>query len=456
MRNKFSKFALLAAFGLALAFTFSCSGDGGSGGGPNTIKKERISGVSQKGPFVEGATVKIYELDANLKEIGNIPFEGKTDDDGNFQIGITNGQLASPYIALEVSGKYVSEVNGQQSTVPITLKAVADVSVKSNVNINVLTHLEYEKVLKLVNSNTKFEGAKKAAQKQVLNALGIDETGIASEDMTLFGGSASDSTLLLASIILQANRSTDDVIGLLAAISNEINGNGTLSNSTKSKIANGVASLDMDDVKDHLPPNAKAPSNDDVSATLQGTKAPSTDVSGTWNASGGRSVIFAGNTFNYKVNNETEYSGTFSVSGSIMTFKLSTGDTASCNFTLSADTFVISKHPDQSVNGTYTKGSGGGSGNTVACKYIYTFEEPINGNTSSEICEEISGSLISQIKQEVKESCEVEVNGTFYNSCPSGYVLKCEYDDDDDYEGTYYFYDSEFRGLSCEEVFYKM
>jgi len=279
MRSKFSEIALTAAFGLALAFTLSCSDSGGGGGSPNTIKKERISGVSQKGPFVAGTTVKIYELDANLKLTKNPPFEGKTDDNGNFQIGITNGELTSQYIVLEVSGNYVSEVNGNQSTTPITLKAVADVSVKNSVNINVLTHLEYDKVLNLARSNIKFEYAKKAAQKQVLNALGINETGIASEDMALFGSSASDSTLLLASIILQANRSTDDVIGLLAAISNEINSSGTLSGSTKSEIANGVDYLymNMDEVKNHLPPNAKAPSNDDVSATLQGTNTLSSN-----------------------------------------------------------------------------------------------------------------------------------------------------------------------------------
>ena len=83
-------------------------------------------------------------------------------------------------------------------------------------------------------------------------------------------------------------------------------------------------------------------------------------LSGTWYASGERSVVFAGNTFNYKVNNETVYSGTFSVSGSTMTFNIGT-QTATCNFTLSADTYVISNHTDPRVNGTYTKTKDGGS-----------------------------------------------------------------------------------------------
>jgi hypothetical protein len=88
---------------------------------------------------------------------------------------------------------------------------------------------------------------------------------------------------------------------------------------------------------------------------------------GTWNASGGRSCTFTGNNFTYTVNGTTLYSGTFSVSGSTITFTISLG-IASGNFTLSATTLVLSNHTwDNSVNGTYTKDTSGGTtpgGNT--------------------------------------------------------------------------------------------
>jgi hypothetical protein len=81
---------------------------------------------------------------------------------------------------------------------------------------------------------------------------------------------------------------------------------------------------------------------------------------GTWNASSGRVIVFSGNTFNYKVNNVTQYSGTFSVSGSTITFNESSLGSASGNFSLSENTLVLSNHTwDSSVNGTYTKDSGG-------------------------------------------------------------------------------------------------
>ena len=100
------------------------------------------------------------------------------------------------------------------------------------------------------------------------------------------------------------------------------------------------------------------------------TTVDTASFAGTWKASGERSIVFTGNTFNYKVNNVTQYSGTFSASGSTITFNESNLGTASGNFTLTATTLTLSNHTwDNSVNGTYTKEGGsesvGGLGNKV-------------------------------------------------------------------------------------------
>jgi uncharacterized protein (TIGR02145 family) len=269
MKKSLAKIALSASFGLALALT-SCSGDDGGGKSHKTVKKEKISGVSQKGPFAQEATVKVYELDENMNK--GKSFVGKTDDKGNFEIEI-NSELSSPYVILEVSGSYVSEVSGQSSNGSITLNAIADVSNRDNVNINVLTHLEYDKALKLAKSGTDFEDAKKAAQEEVLNALGISGSGVKnSEDMTLFGGNAGDSVLLVTSVILQADRTTEEVSSLLSEFSSEIKNSGTLSEATKSEVTNGVESLNIDDLKGNiwkLDPAAKVPSLDDIQKIVE-------------------------------------------------------------------------------------------------------------------------------------------------------------------------------------------
>jgi hypothetical protein len=81
-----------------------------------------------------------------------------------------------------------------------------------------------------------------------------------------------------------------------------------------------------------------------------------TSINGTWEASNGRVIVFTGNTFEYKVNGATQYSGTFSTSGSTITFNESNLGKASGNFELSESTLVLSNHTwDSSINGAYGK-----------------------------------------------------------------------------------------------------
>jgi len=249
---------LAAGFGLALALTFSCSDSGSDEvSRTNVVTREKISGVSQKGPFAKGTKVKIYELDENLEKTSKY-FDGKTsDDEGNFEISIEKGELTSPYVIVEVKGNYANEVTGKKSDGTVTLSAIADVSGKNTVNINVLTHLELEKVIKLAKAGTKFDKAKETAQKEVFDALGISNSQVKnSEDLSIF----SDSLLLMASILLQGTRSTDDVSDLLAEFSKEIKENGVLKPETKADLASGLAGVDMDKVKNNLPEGAKMPS----------------------------------------------------------------------------------------------------------------------------------------------------------------------------------------------------
>jgi len=289
MRKSFSKLAFTASLGLALALTLSC-GDSDSGGGDSgAVTKDKISGVCEKGPFSQ-AMVTIYELNENMEKTGN-SFTGTTDGKGNYVVEITSGKLASPYIVLEVNGKYANEVSGGQTTGSIKLNAVADVSgSKSTANINVLTHLEYDKVIKLAKSGKKFEEAKKEAQKEVLNALGFSATGVKnSEDISLFGGSASDSLLLVASVWLQGERSVQDVSALLEKFSEQIKDNGTLSSSTKAEIENGFKNVDLGEVMDNLQnlnPDAKVPDIEDIKDKFP-KDDPSSGSAGTSSSSSG-------------------------------------------------------------------------------------------------------------------------------------------------------------------------
>jgi len=247
------KKSILAAFTALALLACSDSGTGYNNAGSdlNSIKKEKIYGVAQKGPFVNGDVV-IYELDDKYEKT-NKSFRGKTDGKGYFEIEI-NGELASPYVIIEAKGKYSNEVSGKTTSDAITLKAVADISNKDNVNVNVLTDLETDKVIKLAQQGISFDYAKTYAQREVFTALGISEVGLTrnSEDMALFGGNSSDSVLLVVSVSLQGNRTEAEVSSLLA----DLGGSG------KFDVANGLANVDLSKVKSNiqaLEPSAVVP-----------------------------------------------------------------------------------------------------------------------------------------------------------------------------------------------------
>ena len=204
LMNKTKFTSLAASLVLAMAFTFSCSSDGsGESGGEGKITKSKITGVSQKGPFVEGSTATLYELNEGFEQTGRSFKSIITDNKGSFEIkGI---ELTSPYAMLEASGYYRNEVTGEVSKGPITLFAIADVREKDNINVNSLTHLEYYRVLNLAEGGKSVAEAKKQAQKEILAVFGINGNFENSEDMSIFGKTDGDAALLAISILLQSN-----------------------------------------------------------------------------------------------------------------------------------------------------------------------------------------------------------------------------------------------------------
>jgi hypothetical protein len=109
-------------------------------GTPDTVEQiYTLSGNAQKGPFINGSDVNIYELDNQFNPTGR-SFYANTDELGHFELpGV---MLVSPYVQIVADGFYFNEVTGKLSTERMNLKAVSDISDQASVNINVLTTLE--------------------------------------------------------------------------------------------------------------------------------------------------------------------------------------------------------------------------------------------------------------------------------------------------------------------------
>ena len=254
---------LSLAFGvcmLSLALT-ACSSDETAGGsaeeeGIIAIKDKTVSGVSQKGPFVNGSSVQLFELNGKTYAPTGRTFPGKiSNDKGEFKIAGIN--LESQYAFLEASGYYRNEVTGEKSAAPITLNAISDLSKRETVNINLLTHLEYERVMKLVEDGKSVAEAKKQAEKEVFAAFGIEGEFDNSEDLNIFESGEADAALLAISILLQGERSEADLSELLANFAQDIVEDGKWDDEKKkAEIADWLEqvyfSKSLDEIRSHF------------------------------------------------------------------------------------------------------------------------------------------------------------------------------------------------------------
>jgi hypothetical protein len=181
------------------------SKDASEAGDAIAIEDKTIAGVSEKGPFINGSAVKIYELNfENLGQTGR-SYTGKiASDHGDFRF--PNVNLVSQYALLEVDGFYRNEVTGKESTAPITLNALVDFSNRRTANINLLTHLAYERMQFLVDDGVSVIEAKKQAEKEILEAFYIKNDSIDNfEDLSIFESGDGNAALLAISILMQGD-----------------------------------------------------------------------------------------------------------------------------------------------------------------------------------------------------------------------------------------------------------
>ena len=193
------------------------------------ISLDSLVGVTQKGPFLKGSTVYLYELSdgRTLKQTSGNFTSNIARDDGRYKFLARD--LVSQYAMVVVDGYYRNEVTGVSSNAPIRLKAITDMRKRNSVNVNLLTHLEFERVYHLVTRGDKdgkkltVKQAKRQAQQEILNlfhmALG---DAVDAEDMDVFGASDADAALLAISILLQGDRTESELMALLSEISTDI------------------------------------------------------------------------------------------------------------------------------------------------------------------------------------------------------------------------------------------
>jgi len=211
-----------------------------------------LKGYVQKGPFINGTTLIITELDDSLAATGKTFTTQITDNKGTF--GIKTSQLDYQNLQLIATGFYFDEVKGEKSSAQLTLFALADVSATAQINVNVLSHLEKERVMYLINQGKSFMEAKKQAQHEILAIFRIEKGDIANSESLDISQEGEDNAILLAiSAILQGNNSVAELSELLADITFDIREDGTLnSEKLKDTLKHNAINLNMPQIRQNV------------------------------------------------------------------------------------------------------------------------------------------------------------------------------------------------------------
>ena len=210
------------------------------------ITRTELKGYVQKGPFLNGTSIKISELRNDLSPTGNTFSSQIEDNSGLFQLN--NISLTSQYVQLEANGFYFNEITGKNSQSPITLFALSDITDKTTVNVNVLSHLEKSRIeYLLTNGETSFSAAKKQAEKEVLNIFSITAPNMIDADLLNISADGENNAILLAiSVITQGFRTEAELSDLLANIKTDLKQDGILNSSALgSLLINDARLLDL-------------------------------------------------------------------------------------------------------------------------------------------------------------------------------------------------------------------
>jgi len=190
------------------AMLWACSDDKGMAGGTTEdagiIAELNVAGVAQKGPFVKGSVVSVQGINCRTFEPTGESYETTVKSNGgDYEIDDIN--LSSVCAVFEVSGYYLSEITGAVSSEKLILRAVTNLKNRDRVNINVLTHLEYERVMYLVTVNKmSLADAKKQAEKEIFAVFNIKGDFEEAEDLNIFEAGDGNAALLAISVMMQA------------------------------------------------------------------------------------------------------------------------------------------------------------------------------------------------------------------------------------------------------------
>jgi hypothetical protein len=241
-RKMYLKYSV--AIYLAVLLVLSCSGNDDDGEGKQHVTKQDVHGIIEKGPFVQGSKVTLYDLDGQLGQTGKSYSTNTSSNLGNFDFG-SPIDLSSSYAEFETNGFFYNECNSRLSKAQITLKAIADVSAKSDINVNLLTHLEYARVKFLVKNGKTFGESKRQAERELLKVFAISSEIANPENISITDNNNNASILLAISSVMLYNKSEAEFSEFISKFSADFEQDGTIDDTNvRKEIKDGQKNCD--------------------------------------------------------------------------------------------------------------------------------------------------------------------------------------------------------------------
>ena len=215
------------------------------------VKNASILGAAQKGPFKFDSPLTLREVllhnDA-LTYTGREYIDEISSNKGDFVIPKVN--LVYPYAVLEVRGQWRNEISGEWSKDSMTLRALTDLTSRTEVNINLLTHLEYDRAVQLVSKGYSIFAAKKQAEYEIMTAFGFATTIEYSENLKTFVASTSEdhesnATLMAIALLFIGDRSEAEIVSAINDFKRDMASDGTWNDEqAKADMADWAESFD--------------------------------------------------------------------------------------------------------------------------------------------------------------------------------------------------------------------
>lgn len=211
-----------------------------------------INGYVQKGPFILGSAITISELDLYLNPTGRVFTTQILDNTGKYEL--PDVDFTSPFILLKADGFYFNERSDELSEAQLTLHSLVDITNHESFNINLISHLEKDRIIELMNSGMVFTEAKIQARDDILGIFNFESVDqLQSEQMDISNSGEDNALLLAVSLILQGNRTTGELSELINQISLDYKTDGVMNNeSIGTELINGINSANLQIIRENI------------------------------------------------------------------------------------------------------------------------------------------------------------------------------------------------------------